>query len=129
MRYLAVFKGGKEGTPPSEHEMAEMGKLIGEMAQAGVLLAAEGCQPSAKGVRVRASNGKFTVIDGPFTESKELIGGFCLFQVTSKAEAIDWTKRFLEVGGDGECEVRELYDVPAFDPSSQPQHAPAAAKR
>jgi hypothetical protein len=113
MRFLSVFKA-PEGAPPSEKEAAEMGALIGEMAAAGVLLAAEGCLPSSRGARVRLSNGTFTVTDGPFTESKELIGGFAIIQTSSMSEAVEWTKRFIRVAGDGETEIRELYDAPAF---------------
>jgi hypothetical protein len=94
--------------------MAAMGALIDEMAKAGVLLSTEGCLPSAKGARVRLGGGKFTVTDGPFTEAKELIGGFAIIQTTSKEEAIALTKRFLTVAGDGESEIRELYEAPAF---------------
>jgi len=113
MRYLCVFKAA-EGAPPSAEEMATMGVLIGEMASAGVLVATEGCLPSAKGARVRLSNGKFTVTDGPFTESKEVIGGFALIETPSMKEAIEWTKRFATVAGDGEIEIRELHPSPAF---------------
>jgi hypothetical protein len=113
MRFLCVFKA-IEGAPPSAKEAAEMGALIGEMAAARVLLAAEGCLPSSKGTRVRLSKGTFTVTDGPFTESKELIGGFALIQTSSMTEAIEWTKRFIRVAGDGETEIRELHDAPAF---------------
>ena len=113
MRYLCVHKG-PEGGPPTVKMMEDMAKLIGEMAAAGVLLTTEGCLPSAKGARVRRSNGKVTVTDGPFTESKEVIGGFALIQVTSKDEAIEWTKRFIDVVGEGESEIRELCEAPAF---------------
>jgi hypothetical protein len=113
MRFLCVFKAA-EGGPPSADEIAAMGKLIGEMAAAGVLLATEGCLPSAHGVRIRQANGKLTVTDGPFTESKEVIGGFALIETPSKKEAIEWTKRFIAVAGDGESEIRELYPTPAF---------------
>jgi hypothetical protein len=113
MRFLCVHKG-PEGAPPTLKMMEDMGKLISEMSAAGVLLATEGCLPSAKGARVRRSNGKITVTDGPFTESKEVIGGFALIQVTSKDEAIEWTKRFINVVGEGESEVRELCEVPAY---------------
>ena len=113
MRFLAIYKTEERDTPPTTEEMARMGTLIDEMTKAGVLLATEGCLPSAKGARVRLSRGKVTVTDGPFTESKELVAGFALFQVSSKAEAIEWTKRFLAVAGDGESEVRQLYDTPA----------------
>ena len=115
MRFLAVYRCAETGVPPSPENMAAMGKFIEEMANAGVLLGTEGCLPSSKGVRVRISNGKFTITDGPFTETKEVIGGFALFRVKSKEEAIEWTKRFLKVCGDGESEIRELYEVPAFN--------------
>lgn len=111
MRYLGIYRpAAPEGTPPTAEHIAAMGNLIKEMTDAGVLLATEGCQPSAKGARVRYSGGRFTVTDGPFTETKELIAGFALFQVESKDEAIAWTKRFLEVAGDGESEIRELHE-------------------
>jgi hypothetical protein len=90
-----------------------MGKLIEEMTKAGVLLATEGCLPSSKGVRVRIDSGRFTVTDGPFPETKELIQGFCLMQVKSKQEAVEWGKRFLNVVGQGESEIRLLHDFPA----------------
>jgi hypothetical protein len=94
-------------------EMAVMGKLINEMAEAGVLLGTEGCMPISKGAVVRKAQGKISVTDGPYIETKELIGGFALVQVNSKDEAIEWTKRFLEIAGDGESEVRQLWDAPA----------------
>lgn len=128
MRYLCVYKPDqKEGTPPTRQEMAEMGKLIDEMTRAGVLLATEGCQPSAKGARVRLSNGKITVTDGPFTETKELIAGFALIQVKSKEEAIEWTRRFLEVAGDGESEIRQLHEPSDFAPEVLAAYEGAAA--
>ena len=113
MRFLCIHKG-TEGGPPSQQMMDEMGKLIGEMASAGVLLATEGCLPSGMGARVRRSNGKITVTDGPFAETTEVIGGFALIQVASKQEAIDWTKRFIGIVGDGESEIRQLCEEPAF---------------
>jgi len=87
-----------------------MGTLIDEMTNAGVLLATEGCQPSARGFKVRRTGDTITVKDGPFTESKEVIGGFAIFRVKSKEEAIDWTKRFLALVGDGESELRLIDD-------------------
>jgi hypothetical protein len=121
MRYLCLYKSDKpEDTPPSQQEMAQMGQLIEEMSKAGVLLATEGCQPSAKGARLRLSKGKITVKDGPFTESKELVGGFAIIQVQSKEEAITWTERFLACAGDGESEIRLLHEIPAFDGKSTP---------
>jgi len=107
------------GLPPSQDEMAEMGKLIGDMIKAGVLLATDGLLPSSKGVRVRLGGGKFTVTDGPFTEAKELIAGFAIIRVASKAEAIEWGKRFLKVAGDGESEIRLMWDTPAFPPEQR----------
>jgi len=118
MRFLAVYRSAETGLPPSPENMAAMGQLIDEMARAGVLLATEGCQPSSKGARVRIAGGKFTVTDGPFTETKEVIGGFALFQVESKEKAIEWTKRFLQLAGDGESEIRQLYEAPALTSGS-----------
>ena len=86
MRFLCVFKAA-EGAPPSAEEITKMGALIGEMASAGVLIATEGCLPSASGTRVRLSKGKFSVTDGPFTESKEVIGGFALIETPSMTVA------------------------------------------
>jgi hypothetical protein len=91
--------------------MAEMGKLIDEMTREGVLLATEGCLPSAMGARVRLANGKITVTDGPFTESKELVAGFALIRAASKAEAIELTKRFLKIAGEGESEIRQVFEA------------------
>ena len=90
-----------------------MGALIQKWMAAGALLGAEGCLPSARGMRVRLSDGKITVTDGPFTESKEVIGGFAIIEATSKEHALELIKEFMQVAGDGECEVRELYSQPA----------------
>lgn len=118
MRYLCLYKPSKpEGAPPTAQEMAAMGQLIEEMMKAGTLLATEGCQPSAKGARVRLSGGKVSVTDGPFTETKELIGGFAIIQTKSKEEAIELTKRFLQVAGDGESEIRLLHEPSDFAPA------------
>jgi hypothetical protein len=117
MRFLSIYKSAESNGPPTPEDMATMGKFIEEMAKSGALLATEGCLPSAKGARVRLSGRKVTVTDGPFTETNEVIGGFALLQAKSKAEAIELTKRFLKVAGDGECEIRELYEQPAFDQS------------
>ena len=114
MRFLCVYKPSQqEGTPPTEREMAEMGRLIDEMVKEGTLLATEGCLPSVHGARVRRAGERFIVTDGPFTEAKELIGGFAIIEAASKDEAIALTKRFLLVAGDGESEIRQLYDAPA----------------
>ena len=89
MRYLCVYRPGtpERDAPPTQDEIARMGKLIEDMSRAGVLLAAEGCQTSSKGARVRIKNGEFVVTDGPFPETKELIAGFCMLQVKTKAES------------------------------------------
>ncbi|MFL5070405.1 MAG: YciI family protein, partial [Xanthobacteraceae bacterium] len=110
MRFLMLYRPAdtektEAGVPPSKERIAEMGKFIEEMTKAGVLVATEGCQPTRKGARVRLSNGKLTVTDGPFAESKELIAGFALAEAKSKEEAIEWAKRFLKVAGDGESEI------------------------
>jgi hypothetical protein len=115
MRFLCLYKPAKaEGTPPTEKEMAEMGKLIEDSMKSGKLLATEGCLPSALGARVRLSGGKFNVVDGPFTESKELVAGFALIQARTKAEAIEFIKDFLKVAGDGETEMRQVFE-PGMD--------------
>jgi hypothetical protein len=119
MRFMMLYKPGKEtNTPPTQEHMAAMGAFIDEMAKSGALLLTDGLQSSSKGARVRIDKGKITVIDGPFTETKELIGGFAIVQAKSKAEAIEMAKRFLKVAGEGESEVRLMHDAPAFDASS-----------
>jgi hypothetical protein len=112
MKFLCIYKPGKpEGTPPSHQHMENMGKLIEEMTKSGALLATEGCLPSAMGARVRMSGGQFSVTDGPFTESKEIIGGFALIKADSKEHAVELTKKFLQVAGDGESEIRQIWEA------------------
>ena len=115
MRFLSLYKTPERNTPPTEDEMASMGKLIEQAMKDGWLIATEGCLPSAMGARVRVDNGKVTVTDGPFAEAKEVVGGFAIMQAASKDEAIELTKRFLEFTGEGECELRQLYEVPASE--------------
>jgi hypothetical protein len=110
MRFISIYKTTERDVPPTPEHMAEMGKFCEEMAKAGVLLATEGCLPSATGARVRLSGGQLTVTDGPFTESKELVAGFALLQVNSKVEAVELAKRFLKLAGDGEAELRQVFD-------------------
>jgi hypothetical protein len=108
-----------------------MGEFVEEITRAGVMLATDGLQPSSKGKRVRLANGKLTVIDGPFTESKELIASYALFQVQSMDEAIHWTKRFLEVLGNGECELRPIFEASDFSgqlPAPQPGNGEEALR-
>src|SRR4029077_18493738 len=113
MRFMMLYKPGHEATtPPSPEHMAEMGKFIEDMAKAGILLATDGLQSSSKGARVRLTGGTFTVTDGPFAETKELIGGFAIVRVNSKDEAIEHAKRFLRMVGEGESEIRLMHDAP-----------------
>jgi hypothetical protein len=111
MKFLSIYKTAESGVPPSPEEMRKMGKLIEEGMKAGWLLGTEGCLPSALGARVRRSDGKLTVTDGPFTEAKEVVGGFALLRANSKQEAIELARQFLQVAGDGECEIRQIYEA------------------
>ena len=111
MRFLSVYKTADSDVLPSPEEMTRMGALVEEGMKAGYLLAVEGCMPSATGARVRLSSGKVSVVDGPFTESKEVIGGLAILQANSKEEAIEFVKQFLHVAGDGECELRQLFEA------------------
>jgi hypothetical protein len=91
--------------------MATMGKLVEDWMKSGKLLATEGCLPTSRGARVRIDSGKYSVSDGPFTESKEVVGGFAILDAPSKEVAVEYVKEFLKVTGTGECEVRQLYDA------------------
>ena len=110
MKFLSLYKSAERGVPPTQEEMTRMGKLIEEGMKAGWLVATEGCLPTALGARVRKSDGKVTVTDGPFTESKEVVGGFAILRANSKEEAIQLVKDFLKAVGDGECELRQVYE-------------------
>ena len=122
MRFMTLYKPGRESdAPPSPDQMAKVGRLIEEMARAGVLLATDGLAPSSKGARVRIDGGTFTVVDGPFAETKELISGYAIVQATSKEHAIELAKRFLEVMGEGESEIRLMHEAPAFEQDSRPE--------
>ncbi len=109
MRFLSIYKTAESNTPPSPEFVASMQKLIEEGMKSGWLVATEGCLPSALGARVRKSGGKVTVVDGPFTESKEVVGGFAILEAKSKEDAIRLAKEFLKVAGDGECELRQIF--------------------
>jgi len=111
MRFLSIYKHVERNTPPTPEEMARMGKLVEDAMKAGWLLATEGCLPTALGARVRRSANNLTVTDGPFTEAKEVVGGFAILKTNSKEEAIELAKNFLSVVGEGECELRQLYDA------------------
>ncbi|MGH7712776.1 MAG: YciI family protein [Gemmatimonadaceae bacterium] len=125
MRFMMMIKadrGTEAGVPADEKEFAAMGKYNAELIKAGVLLDAAGLQPSSTGARVRFSEGKPTVVDGPFSETKELIAGFWMIQVKSKEEAIEWAKRVpfspgLHFRGEGEIELRQLYEASDFGPA------------
>jgi hypothetical protein len=116
MKFLSIYKTVERNTPPTPEEMASMGKLIEEGMKAGWLVATEGCLPSALGARVRRSSGKINVTDGPFAESKEVVGGFAILKANSKEEAIQLAKDFLKIAGDGECELRQIYEQGAEAP-------------
>jgi hypothetical protein len=139
MRFMVIVKANKDseaGVLPDKKILTEMGKYNEELSKAGVMLAGEGLQPSSKGVRVKFSGGKPTVIDGPFTETKELVAGFWLWQVKSKEEAIEWLKR-APFGGGTEVELRQVFESEDFGAEFTPElraqeeriRARAAAKK
>jgi hypothetical protein len=111
MKFLSIYRVAERNAPPSQEEMVKMGKLVEEGMKAGWLLATEGCLPTALGARVRHLNGKVTVTDGPFTEAKEVVGGFAILRANSKEEAIQLAKDFLQVVGEGECELRQIFEA------------------
>jgi hypothetical protein len=115
MRFLVMVKANKDteaGVLPDEKLLTEMGQFNEELVKAGVLLVAEGLQPSSKGARVKFSGVKRTVIDGPFAETKEVVAGFWLWQVKSREEAIEWVKRIPNpTGEESEVEIRQVYEA------------------
>jgi hypothetical protein len=122
MILVKATKNSEAGVLPDEKLLTEMGRYNEELAKAGVLLAAEGLQPSSKGARVRFSGNKRTVIDGPFAETKELIAGFWLWQVKSKAEAIEWVKRCPNPFPDeSEIEIRQVFEAEDFGAEFTPE--------
>jgi len=112
MRFLSIYKAVERNAPPSQQEMEAMAELIAEGMKAGWLISTEGCLPSKLGARVRKAQGAISVTDGPFSESKELVGGFAILRANSKEEAVELARNFLNYVGDGECELRQLYDAP-----------------
>ena len=120
MRYMMIVKGSPKteaGVMPTEDEMAAMGKYNEELQKAGVLLDLSGLKPTSKAVKVRFSGGKRTVVDGPFTEAKEIIAGYWIIQVKSREEAIEWAKRIpAEAAGMAEVELRPFYELEDFAP-------------
>jgi hypothetical protein len=126
MRFMVIVKATKDseaGKLPDQKLLAEMGKFNEELVKAGVMLAGEGLQPSSKGARVRFSGAKRTVTDGPFTETKELIAGFWLWQVKSKEEAIEWVKRCPNPfpGMDSDIEIRQVFEASDFGAEFTPE--------
>jgi len=125
MRFMIIVKASKDseaGVMPSEKLLAEMGKFNEELAHAGVLLAADGLHPTSKGARVKFSGNTRTVVDGPFTETKDLIAGFWLWNVKSKAEAIEWVKRCPNPHNeDSEIEIRQVFEAEDFGAEFTPE--------
>ncbi len=125
MRVMVVVKANKDteaGVMPDEKLLADMGKYNEELAKAGLLLGMEGLHPSSKGARVRFTGTKRSVIDGPFTESKELIAGYWLWQVKSMAEAIEWVKRCPNpTGVESEIEIRQVFEAEDFGAEFTPE--------
>ena len=125
MRFMIIVKSSgacAAGGTQDEKFLTEMGKFNEDLAKAGVLLALEGLQPSSKGARVKFSGSKRTVIDGPFPETKELIGGYWLWEVKSKEEAIEWVKRCpASANGETEIEIRQVLDVEEFGAKFAPE--------
>src|SRR5438128_1811092 len=114
MGLLKADARSEAGELPSKELIDRMGTFMQEVAEAGVLLGTDGLHPTSKGKRVTLADGKVTVTDGPFTESKELIASYALFEMKSMDEAVHWTKRFLEVLGKGECELRPIFEASDF---------------
>jgi hypothetical protein len=125
MRFVAMVKADKDseaGVLPSEKLLTEMGKFNEELVKAGMLLGAEGLQPSSKGARVKFSGTKRTVIDGPFAETKELIAGFWILQAKSKEEVIEWIKRCPNpLAGESEIEIRQVFEAVDFGEAFTPE--------
>jgi hypothetical protein len=113
MRFISIFTHEPTNRPPTEAEMAKMGKLIQDAMNEGWLLATEGVSFGGTAVRVhKSTGGKVTVTDGPFAEAKEVLGGYALLKAGSRAEVVELTKRFLSVAGQGTCEIHQLYEMP-----------------
>jgi hypothetical protein len=123
MRFMMIVKANKDseaGIMPTEEQLAEMAKYNEELVKAGAMLAGDGLQPSSKGARVRYSGSKRTIIDGPFTETKELIAGFWIIQAKSLDEAIEWARRV--PFDEGEVEVRQVFELEDFPSGEAIEH-------
>ena len=125
MRFMIMVKADKNseaGVMPDEKLLTEMGKFNEELVKAGVMLAGEGLQPSSKGARVKFSGDKRTVVDGPFSETKELVAGYWLWEVKSKQEAIEWVKRCPNpTGAESEIEIRQVFEAADFGDAMTPE--------
>lgn len=125
MRFMIILKSNQDteaGVMPTEQELTDMGNYNQELAKAGVMLAGEGLQPSSKGARVTFSGGRTTVLDGPFSETKELIAGFWLIQVKSKDEAVEWVKRVpISADSETEIEIRQVFEAEDFGAEFTPE--------
>jgi hypothetical protein len=134
MRFMMIVRANKEteaGVMPSEELLSAMGKYNEELMKAGVLVDLAGLQPSSKGARIKYSGGKRTVIDGPFSETKELIAGYWIIQVKSREEAIEWAKRVPAPHGEnveGEIEIRQFFEIEEFCPSEAVDRARELSK-
>jgi hypothetical protein len=123
MRFMTLVKSAETSAPPPQALMHAIGKLGVEAAGKGVMVEMGGLFPTAMGARVRLAGGKLTVTDGPFTEAKEVIGGYAVYAVKSKEEALEWTRRFMALhqehwkGWEGEVELRQMYDPPGGPPA------------
>jgi len=125
MRFMVMVRATKDseaGVLPTEEQLSAMGKYNEELVKAGIMLAGEGLQPSSKGARIRFSGDKRTVVDGPFSETKELIAGFWLWQCRSKEEAIEWAKRCPnQMPGESELEIRQVFEAEDFGEEFTPE--------
>ena len=123
MRFMTIVKSTETSAPPPQALMDAIAKLGAEAAGKGVMVEMGGLLPTAMGARVRLAGGRLTVTDGPFTEAKEVVGGYAVYAVKSKAEALEWTKRFMALhqehwkGWEGEVELRQLYEPPGGQPA------------
>ncbi len=126
MRFMIIRKADAQteaGVMPTTELLAAMGKYMEEMGKAGILLSGEGLHPTSRGTRVRFTNGKASVIDGPFAETKEQIAGYALIQVKSREEAIEWVKKWPALDGDSnvELEIRQIFEAEVFGPEFTPE--------
>ena len=127
MRFMMLYKPGRDGgAPPSGDTLQQLGELIEEGMRDGTLLATEGLRDSSRATRVRVSGGDFVVTDGPFSEAREIVGGFAIMELDSHEDAIERTKRFLALMGEGETEIRQIDERSDFDASFRGEMSEAA---